>query len=70
MKIIHVVHVQKYNNRHMPDQFHYIGELKELEQQLLGYNNKESFDSVQQLLGYLTKQNQNKDFNLVHSYEI
>lgn len=69
MKLIHVVHVQKFNKRHMPDQLHYVGELKELVQQLLGYNCVDSFDSVQQFLGYMTRQDESKDFNLVHSYE-
>ena len=53
----------------MPNQLHYVGSLDELDQQLIGYNYKEPFDSVQQLLGYLTKQDLAQDFNLVYNYE-
>jgi hypothetical protein len=70
MKLIHVVHVQKYNQRHMPDQYHYVGTLDEIGQQLIGYTYKESFGSIQELLSYCIKKHENKDFNLVHSYEM
>ncbi|MBO6225338.1 MAG: hypothetical protein J6N72_07815 [Psychrobacter sp.] len=69
MKLIHVVHVQKFNKRHMPDQMHYVGEVKELAQQLAGHGCKEKFEFVQDLLNYLRKADNDKDFNLIHSYE-
>lgn len=70
MKIIHVVHVQKFNKRHMPDQFHYVGTVRELANKLVGYQHRGDFETVQELLGHLRKSDTDKDFDLVHSYEV
>lgn len=69
MKLIHVVHVQKFNKRHMPEQQHYVGTVRELAQKLLGYQQRGDFETVQELLGHLRKSDVDKDFDLVHSYE-
>lgn len=70
MKLIHVVHVQKFNKRHMPEQFHYVGTVRELAAKLVGYQQRGDFETVQELLGHLRNSDINKDFDLVHSYEI
>ena len=69
MKLVHVVHVQKFNKRHMPDQFHYVGTVRELAQKLVGYQQRGDFETVQELLGHLRNSDANKNFDLVHSYE-
>jgi|GEM_PF-4444356 len=69
MNLIHVVHVQKFNKRHMPEQFHYVGTVRELTSKLVGYQHRGDFETVQELLGHLRKSDVDKDFDLVHSYE-
>lgn len=69
MKLIHVVHVQKFNKRHMPEQFHYVGTVRELASKLAGYQQRAAFETVQELLGHLRNSDVDKDFDLVHSYE-
>ena len=53
----------------MPEQFHYVGTVRELASKLTGYQQRGDFETVQELLGHLRKSDIDKDFDLVHSYE-
>lgn len=70
MKLIHIIHVQKYNLRHMPEQLHYDGTVVQLAARLVGFNEKDDFDSIQDLLIHLRKTDSGKDYNLVYSHEV
>lgn len=69
MKLIHVIHVQRFNKRHMPVQSHYVGSVRELAKQLAGQQRNRDFKTVQELLDYLRSSSKDKDFELIHSYE-
>ena len=70
MKLIHVIHVQRFNKRHMPVQSHYVGSVRELAKQLAGQQGNRDFKTVQELLDYLrSSSSKDKDFELIHSYE-
>ena len=70
MKVIYVVHVQKFSKRHMPDQSHHVGTVRELARELAGYQKRADFETVQELLGHMRNLDKDKDFDLVHSYEV
>lgn len=71
METIYVVHIIKHSLRHMPEFTHAVGGLKEIESLLTTASYDSGQDNIHSLIAHASKLswNENKDFQLVHSYD-
>lgn len=70
MQTMHVIHITKHSLRHMPTFTHAVGTLEQVTKDLLGAASKEKFDYAHALIAYAAKVNKDKDYQLVHSYDV
>lgn len=70
MQTMLVIHITKHNLRHMPEFTHAVGTLQEVTAELLGASSKEQFDYAHELIAHASKVNKDKDYQLVHAYDV
>lgn len=70
MQTMHVIHITKHSLRHMPTHTHAVGTLEQVTKELLGASSKEEFEYAHALIAYASKVNKDRDYQLVHSYDV
>lgn len=73
METIYIIHIVKYSLRHMPEFTHAVGNLQEIQKVIIGaaFTKDGDFNNVYEIIAYASKLtwNENRDFQLIHSYE-
>lgn len=69
MEIIYVVHVIKYNLRHMPEFYHVVGNLQQIRDEILGLGNLQQFDYACEVISFANQVHKERGYQIVHSYE-
>ena len=70
MQTMYVIHITKHNIRHMPEFTHAIGTLQQVTSEILGASCKEEFEYPNELIAHASKVNKDKDYQVVHAYDV